>query len=98
MVVPMARYVNATRDPCSFATRDMIDESLERQGATRPAGEATVQSDRHHLGHSSSAFLVKNIEGVAQICEELITGVEALRRGETHVIGIQCVGHDEVRV
>src|SRR3546814_2220619 len=34
---------------------------------------------------------------ILQIAKELLAGVEALRRGKAHVVGIKGVGHDEVR-
>ena len=47
------------------------------------------------------AFLalgVEHVEGVLQVREELLAGVEPLRRGEAHVVGIERVGHDQVRL
>ena len=60
------------------------------------AEQAAVHADRHHL-RPVVALGVEHVEGVAQVGEEVIAGVEALRRREAHVVGVERVGHDEVR-
>jgi len=59
-----------------------------------------VQADRHHLRAVEArgvAFGVQRVERVAQVRVELLAAVEALRRREPHVVGVERVRHDEVR-
>ena len=55
-----------------------------------------MEADRHHL-RAVFALGVQDVERVFQIVEKLLTGIESLRRCKTHVIGIQCVGHHQLR-
>ena len=55
-----------------------------------------MQADRHHL-RRALAFGIEHVEGILQIGEELVAAVEALRRGEAHVVGVERIGHDELR-
>lgn len=66
--------------------------------AARPgaADEAAVEADRH-LGAAAFALRIEHIRGVFEIGEELVAGIEALRRGETHVVGFERIGNDEER-
>jgi hypothetical protein len=59
-----------------------------------------VQADGQHLRLIQAiriALGVQHIESVLQIIEELRAGVEALRGGEAHVVGVQRVRHDQLR-
>src|ERR1041384_2875476 len=44
------------------------------------------------------AFLVEDVEGVLEIGEELIARVEPLGRGEAHVVRVQRIRDDELRL
>ena len=55
-----------------------------------------MQADRHHFRRRRALF-VERIEGVLQIGVELVAAVEALGHGEAHVVGVERVGHDEMR-
>src|SRR6185503_334252 len=78
---PMARDVEATRDPGLLGS-DVFQEALERRRAARPADEPAVQAHRHH----APAFRVQDIERVLQVVEEIVARVEALGRREAHVV------------
>jgi hypothetical protein len=75
---------------------DVIEEPLERSEA-RPAQEPAMHADRQHL-RAFGTFGVEHVEGISQIREELLAAVEALGRCEAHVVGVQRVGNDEVRM
>ena len=55
-----------------------------------------MHADRHHR-RALLALGVHDVEGVAQVLEELVAVREALRQREAHVVGVEGVGHDEVR-
>lgn len=56
-----------------------------------------MQADGHHLGRAFLTLAIENVETVFQIGEELVAGIKALWRGETHVVCVQRIGHDQVR-
>ena len=56
-----------------------------------------MQTDRHHFG-GPPAFGPEHVEGIPQIREELIAVTEALRIDEAHVIGIERIGDDQMRL
>src|SRR5882762_3688307 len=82
---PMPRDVDAPRDPDPLVPLGIIDKPFERGGATGPPGEPAVQANRHHA-RARFALAIKYVEGVPQIGKELVSRVEPLRGGETHVI------------
>ena len=59
-----------------------------------PANQPAVQPDRHH----PRAFGIQDVEAVAQVIEELRAGTKTLWRGEAHVVRVQRVRHDELRL
>ena len=56
-----------------------------------------MQADGEHF-RGGGAFFVEHVEGVLQVLEELLAAVEALDLGEAHVVGVQGVGDDQVRL
>ena len=50
VLMPVARNVDAPWDPHFLMILHMIKKALQRQGPARPADEAAMQADRHHLG------------------------------------------------
>ena len=48
-------------------------------------------------GRPVRAFGIERVEAVLEIGEELVAGIEALRRGEAHVVGVERVGDDQLR-
>ncbi|MNV82762.1 hypothetical protein D3C71_1765160 [compost metagenome] len=57
-----------------------------------------MQADVHHLGVAFLAFFVEHVERVLEIGEELVAGVETLVRRKAHVVGVECVGDDQMRL
>ena len=78
--VPVAGDVDAAGDPDLFVVEDIVDEAGEGSGAARAADQAAVQADVQHLRLAGLAFTIKDVEGILQIGEELIAGIEPLRR------------------
>ena len=56
-----------------------------------------MQADRHHLRRAGLALGIERVEAVLQVGEELVAGIEALRRGEAHVVGVERIGDGEER-
>ena len=95
MADPVPGDVDAPRDPDLLVRRDVIEETRQRRGAPGTADEPAMQADRHHL-RRGLAFRIERVESVLQIGEELVAGIEALRRGEAHVVGVERIGHDQL--
>src|SRR5947199_13117 len=92
--IPAAKAA-AAGDPGVAVALNVIEEASERGEAAGPAGEPHVEADRHHL-RRGRALRVEHVEGVAQVREEVVAGVEALRHAELHVVVVERVGNDEV--
>ena len=91
----MARDIEAARHPYIALGERIIEEARERRRAPRPPGEPAMEANRHHF-RPLGALGMKVIEAVLEIGEELIAGIEALRRRKAHIVGIERVGHDEL--
>ena len=91
---PMERDVDAAGHPDPVVALRIVEEAGERRGAPRPAGEAAVQADRHHLGLTRRTFGVEEIKGVLEIGVKLIPRVETLRRRKAHIVGVERIGDD----
>ena len=94
--VPMSRNLEARRRPHPVEFADVIQETRQPRRPAGAAGKPAVQPDRHHL-RRIGAFVVEEVERVAQIGEECFALGKALRVDEPHVVGIERVGDDEVR-
>ena len=93
---PVARDVEPGRNPGLVMGEHIVEEPGQRSRAPRPPDEAAVQADRQHLGRDV-ALGVERVERVLQVGVELVPRVEALRRSEAHVVGIERVGREELR-
>lgn len=56
-----------------------------------------MQADIHHARPPGLTLGIERVETVFQIGEELVARIEALRRGEAHVVGVERIGDDELR-
>ena len=92
----MPRDIEPGRDPHLVVALHVIEEAGERGEPPRPAGQPAVQTDRQHA-RPLGAFRIEHVEAVAQVVEELVAGIEALRCAEAHVVGVERIGHDELR-
>src|SRR5207253_543270 len=77
LAVPMAGDVEPARDPHPVALGEIIQKSNESSRPPRPAHQAAMQPDRHHLG-SPATFCPEHVEGIPQITEELIAMTKTL--------------------
>ena len=94
---PVPRDIDAACDPHFLVADRIVEKALERGGAPGPPGEPAMQPDRHHA-RPRFAFAVQHVEAVLQIGEELVAGVEALRCCEAHIVRIEGIGHDQLRL
>ena len=93
----MAGDVDAARQPHFLMRLDVVNEPLQRRGAARAADQPAMQADIHHARPPRATLFVVRVERIPEIGEELVAGIEALRRRETHVVGVQRVGNDQLR-
>jgi hypothetical protein len=89
---PVAGDVDPAREPDALMAGGVVDEAPERHDPAGPADQAAVEAHGHH----PPAFGIERVEAVAQIGLELVARVEALGRGEAHVVGVERVGDDEL--
>src|SRR5438034_35 len=68
---PMARDVDAARDPHFALPARITQKALQRREAPGPADEAAMQADRHH----APALGMQNVQRVLQVVEELLAGI-----------------------
>src|SRR6266702_3368991 len=84
MLVPMVCYIDALGYPDLVVLQHVVDEAPQRRRTTRPADQTAMQADRHHFRATLLALFIERVEGILEIGEELIAGIEALWRGEAH--------------
>src|SRR6185312_881273 len=97
MLAPVPRDIDATTHPYIVVPLDVVEEARQRGGARRTPGDAAMQADRQHL-RALRAFGIQHVESVFQITEKLLATVETLRRDIAHVVGVERVRHDELRL
>src|SRR5690554_2551521 len=95
MLHPVPGNIDAPCHPHTVMGLDMIKKTLQRAEAAGAAKQPAVHPHREHLGRLL-AFGIEHIEGIAQISKEMLGSVEALGRGEAHIVAIQGVRHDQV--
>ena len=93
---PVPRDVEPSRDPYFVVGRRIIEKPRQRRGASGPPDQPAMQADRQHFGRGR-AFSVERVERILQIFEKLVARVEPLRRREPHVVGVERIGHDQLR-
>ena len=64
---PVTGDVGAGRDPDPVMLLDVVQETLQAGETPRPADQAAMQADRHHL-RRGLAFGVEHVEGIAPFC------------------------------
>ena len=95
--LPVAGDVDAAAQPHAALGLHVIEKPRQRRRPSRAADEPAVEADRHHLRRTGAPLLVEQVEAVLEVGEELVARVEPLRGGKAHVVGIERVGHDQVR-
>ena len=92
---PMPRDVGAAAYPSVAAHFQMVHKLCKSARASGAPRQPAMQADGHHLRRLLGAQCFIR---VAQVREEVVAGVEPLRGCEPHVVCVQCVGDDEVRL
>ncbi len=88
--------VNSAGAPHPLMAGDILQEPAQGGAASWPASQSGVQPDGHHL-RLAGPFGIQDVETVLQVGKKILPGSEAGRTHETHVVGIEAVGDDEVR-
>src|SRR6185437_10253627 len=94
---PVSRNVDPTADPDAVMLQDVVQRRAQRAGARRTAGQAGMEADRHKSRRLGALF-VKLVEGRFEIGLEIRWRAEPGGEREFSVIGVHCVGDDEVRL
>src|SRR5699024_10999462 len=94
---PVLCNIAATCHPDAIVLLYVVKKPLQPGEPSGPPNKATVQPHRHHAGRMG-AFCVKHIEGVAQVTKKLLCRMKPLRGGKTHIVGIERIGHNKVRL
>jgi hypothetical protein len=90
--------MSTARQPDLLVALHIFHKLAQPLGTAGTADQAAMQADRHHLRLAGLAFGIERIEGIFQILEELLAIGEAGGDGETHVVGVERVGNDELRL
>ena len=96
MLVPMSSDIHPTRHPRIVKLLDIVQEPRQCRSSAWPTDQTAMQANRHHLRRGLS-LLPQVIKRIFQVRVELITRVKPLRRGEAHIVHIQCVRNHQVR-
>ena len=97
---PVSGNVDAPANPDLRVALHIVQKILQRPHATGAPQQAAVHADAEHLGCIQSgrvALGVQHIKTVFQVAEEIIALGKALAGCKTHVVGVECVGHDQLR-
>ena len=73
--LPVARDVDAARDPDPVVPLDVVQETLQRGDAARAPKLPAMHADAHHLGAVQAgrvAFGVQRVGAVLEVLEERI--------------------------
>src|SRR5262245_36715984 len=95
LAMPVPCDVQSRRKPRPLARGGVIEKTCERGCASRAPDQPAVQSDGHHF-RRLLAFGIERVECVLEIGKEVIAGAETLCVDETHVVGVERVGNDEM--
>ena len=93
---PVGGNLASPGEPCAILRRRIVEKPFQPHHPPRPADQAAMQPDRHHSGPPRLTFGIQRIKRIFQIAEEMIAGVEALWRGEAHVIGVERIGDHQL--
>lgn len=89
MFAPVISDINAARNPDIVVTSNVVNKPSHSCRTPGVTCDAAMQTNGHH----ARPFRVQYIEGILQVIEELLSRVKALGRRETHIVGVECIGH-----
>src|SRR5215469_8540498 len=92
---PMASDLDPAADPYAGEAPDVVEQPLQTACARRMADDAHVQADRHH-SRLRGALAIQEVERVAAISEEVVSGREGAAP-ELRIVGRKAIGDDQVR-
>ena len=76
----MSGDIDASRDPDLVVALHVVEEPLERGDPSRATHQSTVQPDREHLRCARYSLRVQDVEGVAQVREELLAAAARMEK------------------
>ena len=89
----MTGDIHPAAEPDIVLGAGVFDEFFERLEATRSSDNAAMEPNRHHFGLGLT-FGVERIKTIFEIIKKLVAGIETLRGGKSHIVGIKRVGHN----
>src|SRR4051794_40742186 len=95
--LPVLRDLQPRRHPDALVLSDVVEKALQGRGTAGPADHPAMQADRHHF-RRGLALGVEDVKTVLEIGEELLAAAEPLRVDKTHVVGIERIGNDQMRL
>src|SRR5262245_55588975 len=93
----MPRDLYAPAHPCRIVPLDVVHEARQCISARRPANEARVEANRHHLWLPLT-LAMELIECGPEIGEEILPRYPPRVGGELEVIGVKSIGNNEPRL
>lgn len=91
---PVTRNVETCGNPRILMGFHMVQKTLQGECARGTSGETAMQANRHH----APPFLIQHIERIPQVAEELLAFRKPVQRDELHVVHIEGVGHNQLRL
>ena len=89
--------INSPAHPDVIKLGDVIEEPRDCVRPARVPCYAAVKSNTHHLGRLCP-FCVKVIKGISEVAIKLLARVKALGRGKAHVIDVERVRNNQMRL
>src|SRR6202047_2075291 len=86
LTAPMFGDINAATEPYPIEAAHMFEQLDQSAASSGPADETIMQADREQFRGTVAALAVEKIEGIAHVCEKIVTGRKAAVFIETIVI------------
>ena len=96
-VAPVVGNLLTSADPNLVVLLHIIEETLQRAEAARAPQQAAVHPDGHHL-RRAGPLGVQHVEAVFQIGVKLLGSIEPLGGGKAHIVGVEGIRYDQVRL
>lgn len=84
---PVSGDVDAPADPHLVVLQDVVEEARKTRRPRRPPQDPVVHRHRHHLG-LGLALGVEDVEGVLEIGEVFLAGVQAAELAESRIVAL----------
>ena len=93
--MPMLGDIESCWHPNIGVAQYILDEPFQGLNACWAADDPAMESDIEHF-RGVCTLCIKCVKSVFKVAEELIPGIEPLRCGESHVVGIKRVWDDQM--